>query len=557
MYSLGIDFGSLSGRAMLVDVKTGEEIISGVLDYSHGVMDDTLPCGKKLGVDWALQHPQDYLDVLQQVVPKIMQESGIKPDEVIGIGIDFTGCTVLPVLEDGTPLCFLPEYEEEPHAYVKLWKHHAAQDKANKLNKIAYERNETWIDRYGGKISSEWLFPKIWQILEEAPEIYEKMDYFIEAADWVVWQLCNNQRRNICLTGYKAIWNEKEGYPSNDFFAALDPRLENVVDEKLTRDIYAMGECAGGLTKKMADVMGLKEGTAVAVANSDAHVNVPAVTISDKGKMLAIMGTSTCHVLLGEKEKNVPGICGCVENGSIPGFLAYEGGQSCVGDHFAWFVDNCVPQEYFEQARREGMSIHPYMQKLASGLAAGESGLIALDWWNGNRSILVDADLTGLLLGMTLQTKPEEIYRALVEATAFGTRTIIENFRNHGVEVNEYYAAGGIAEKSPFIMQLYADIIKLPIHIAGSPQCPALGSAIFGAVAAGEEKGGWGTISEAANAMGKLKDIQYTPMEANAKVYDQIYAEYTKLHDYFGRGENNVMKRMKEIKKLQTKTNIQ
>lgn len=549
MYSLGIDFGSLSGRAILVDVETGEEIVSGVLDYPHGVMDDMLPCGKKLGVDWSLQHPQDYLDVLLKVVPDIMNKSGINPEEVIGIGIDFTGCTVLPVLKDGTPLCFLPEYEEEPNAYVKLWKHHAAQDKANKLNEIAHQRGEKWIDRYGGKISSEWLFPKIWQILEESPGIYEKMDYFIEAADWVVWQLCGNQRRNSCLAGYKAIWSEKEGYPSNEFFAALDPRLEHVVDDKLSRDIYSLGECAGGLTSEMANAMGLKEGISVAVANADAHVSVPAVTISDKGKMLGIMGTSTCHMLLGDTEEKVPGICGYANDGIIPGFLGYEGGQSCVGDHFAWLVDNYIPQKYFDQAKQEGISIHQYLQKLGAELEAGESGLVALDWWNGNRSILVDVDLTGMILGMTLQTKPEEVYRALVEATAFGTRTIIENFRNHGVEVDEYYAAGGIAEKSPFIMQIYADIIKLPIRISGSPQCPALGAAMFGSVAAGKAEGGWDTITQAASAMGKLKDIIYNPIEGNAKVYDQIFAEYSKLHDYFGRGENSVMKVMKEIKK--------
>jgi L-ribulokinase len=549
MYSLGIDFGSLSGRAILVNVETGEEVITGALDYPHKVMDERLPSGKKLEVDWALQHPRDYLDVLFIVVPDIVKKSGIKPEEIIGIGIDFTGCTVMPVLKDGTPLCFLKEYENEPHAYIKLWKHHASQDKANKLNEIARQRGEKWLNRYGGKISSEWLFPKIWQLLDEAPEIYDKMDYFIEAGDWVVWQLCNKQRRNSCFAGYKAIWDETEGYPTNDFFKSLDPRLEHVVDEKLRRDIYPLGHCAGKLSAEMAEKMGLNEGTPVAVANADAHVSVPAVTISDKGKMLAIMGTSTCHMLLGDKRVDIPGICGYSKDGILPGFFGYEGGQSCVGDHFAWFVKSCVPQSYHDRSKEEGCDVYQYLEKLGSQLTVGESGLLALDWWNGNRTILVDVDLSGMILGMNLQTKPEEIYRALVEATAFGTRIIIENFRKYGIEVNEFYAAGGIAEKSPFVMQIYADIIKLPVKIAGSPQSPALGAAIFGSVAAGRKNGGWDTIQQAAQAMGKVKEAAYEPIKENSKVYDSIFAEYEKLHDYFGRGENNVMKVLKNVKK--------
>lgn len=548
MYTLGIDFGTLSGRAILVDVERGEEVASGMLEYAHGVMDEQLPSGKPLGVDWALQHPQDYLDVFTKLVPQVVRDSGISKDEIVGIGIDFTGCTPLPVLADGTPLCFLPEYVDEPNAYVKLWKHHAAQDKANRLNEVAEARGEKWLQRYGGKISSEWLFPKLWQILDESPEIYERMDYFLESADWVVWQLTGNQRRNACLAGYKAIWSEAEGYPSPEFFEALDPRLKNVVKEKLREDIYRQGDKAGGLTAQMAEAMGLNEGTAVAIANADAHASVPAVTIDSKGKMLAIIGTSTCHMLLSDKEALVPGICGYVVDGIIPGYLGYEAGQSCVGDHFNWIVDTIVPPEYFAAAKERGVNIHQYLQELAGKQAVGESGLLALDWWNGNRSVLVDADLTGMILGLDLRTKPEEIYRAVVEATAFGTRMIIENFRKHGIAVDEFYAAGGIAEKSPFIMQIYADVIKLPIRLSGSAQGPALGAAIFGAVAAGRAQGGWDTIAEASQAMGKVKDEFYTPIAENSALYDALYSEYATLHDYFGRGENDVMKRLKALK---------
>lgn len=554
-YSIGVDFGTLSGRALLVNVETGEELASATLDYAHGVMDTTLPCGKKLPPNWALEHPQDYLDVFKVTIPEVLKKADISPKDVIGIGIDFTACTMLPIKADGTPLCFMDKYKEEPHAYIKLWKHHAAQDKANKLNEVAQEMNQEWLSRYGGKISSEWMFPKIWQILDEAPEIYAEADYFIEAADWVIWQLTGVQTRNSCTAGYKAIWHKQQGYPDKSFFKALDKRLENVVDDKLNCPITPLGSKAGEITEWASKLTGLEIGTAVAVANVDAHVTVPAVKIDGPGKMLAIMGTSTCHILLGEKEVTVPGMCGVVEDGVYPGFYGYEAGQSCVGDHFAWFVENCVSKEYHEEAKAKGMNIHEYLTEKAKVLKPGESGLLALDWWNGNRSVLVDVDLTGMILGMTLQTKAEEIYRALIEATAFGTRKIIETFRENGVPVNEFIASGGISQKNPMAMQIYADIIKLPIKIGGTSQGPALGSAIFGAVAAGKEAGGYMDVFEAAKVMGKLKDEVYYPIEENTKIYDALYQEYSILHDYFGRGENNVMKRLKNIKIEQSKNN--
>lgn len=552
-YSIGVDFGTLSGRALLVNVENGEELATAVYDYPHAVMDEVLPSGRQLAPDWALQHPQDYLDVFSHTIPAVLKEAGIQAEDVIGVGIDFTACTLLPVKADGTPLCFLDKYKDEPHAYVKLWKHHAAQDKANKLNEIAKQTNQKWLARYGGKISSEWAFPKIWQTLEEAPKVYEEADFFLEAADWVIWQLTGVQTRNSCTAGYKAIWHKQEGYPGKDFFKALDPRMENVVEDKLNCPISPLGEKAGTINESAAKLTGLKLGTAVAVANVDAHVTVPAVKIDGPGKMLAIMGTSTCHILLGKEEHTVPGMCGVVEDGVYPGFFGYEAGQSCVGDHFAWFVDNCVSSEYLEAARAEGLNIHEYLTKKAEKLKVGQSGLVALDWWNGNRSVLVDVDLTGMLLGMTLQTKPEEIYRALIEATAYGTRKIIETFRANGVPVEEFYASGGISLKNPMAMQIYADIIKVPIKIGGTSQGPALGSAIFGAVAAGSKQGGYDDVFKAARIMGKLRDTVYMPNSENSKIYDKLYSEYSILHDYFGRGANDVMKRLKEIKKQQSK----
>lgn len=548
-FTIGVDYGTQSGRTVLVDIETGEELAIAVKIYPHGVMDEYLPDGTtKLAQDFALQHPQDYLDVLSETIPAVIKASKVKAEDVIGIGIDFTACTMLPTLKDGTPLCFLENYKTNPHSYVKLWKHHAAQDEANKLNKIAEERGEDFLKRYGGKISSEWLVPKVWQILNEAPEVYKTADKFMEATDWVIMQLCGEEKRNSCTAGYKAIWHKQSGYPSKEFFKALDPALENLIEEKLSTDIYPIGAKAGEITEKASKLTGLLPGTAVAVANVDAHVAVPAVGITDEAKLLMIMGTSTCHILLGTEEKLVPGMCGVVEDGVIPGYKGYEAGQSCVGDHFEWFVENCVPAVYVKEAADRKLNIHELLTEKASKLKVGESGLLALDWWNGNRSVLVDVDLTGMILGCTLLTKPEEMYRALIEATAYGTRMIVETFRENGVPVKELYAAGGIAEKNRLMMQIYSDVTNMEIRIAASPQAPALGSAMFGALAAGSEKGGYSTIVDAAKHMAKVKEEFYSPIPDNVEIYNKLYKEYKILHDYFGRGENNIMKRLKKIK---------
>jgi L-ribulokinase len=544
-YSIGLDFGTLSGRAVLVNLETGQEAATSVLEYPHAVMDSSLPCGKKLDVDWALQHPQDYLDVIKSTIPDVLKQANVSADDVVGVGIDFTACTVLPTYSDGTPLCFIDKYKSEPHSYVKLWKHHAAQKYADRLNEIASERGEEFLKLYGGKISSEWLVPKVWQIAEEAPEIYDEMDRFIEAADWIVWQLTGNETRNSCTAGYKALWHKQKGFPSNEFFKALHPKLENLVEEKLSRNILPLGSKAGEINEYAASLTGLKAGTPVAVGNVDAHVAVPAVGITDEGKMLMIMGTSTCHMLLGRDEKIVPGMCGVVEDGIMPGYMGYEAGQSCVGDHFDWFVKNCVPESYMREAESLNINIHKLLREKAKKFAPGESGLVALDWWNGNRSVLVDADLSGIIAGMTLLTKPEEIYRALIEATAYGTRIIIETFNKHGLKIDELFACGGIAQKDELMMQIYADVTNRTIKISASKQTPALGSAMFGAVVGGYFR----DLKSAAKVMAKLGSRVYTPIAENVKIYNRLYREYEILHDYFGRGENNLLKRLKEIRK--------
>ena len=551
-YTLGIDFGTLSARALLVEVETGKELASSVYDYSNGVIDEVLPTsGAKLPPDWALQDPKDYLTALETTVPAVLREARVSADDVIGLGIDFTACTMLPTDAAGNPLCFDPKWEDNPHAWVKLWKHHAAQPEANRINETAQKMGEAFLARYGGKISSEWFFAKALQILDEAPEVYAAADRLMEATDWVNLQLTGVETRNACTAGYKAMWEKAGGFPSKAYFKALAPGFENVVDEKMCRDIMPMGQKAGELTQAMAAKMGLKPGTAVAVANVDAHVAVPAATVTKEGTMVAIMGTSTCHMVLGNEPKIVEGMCGYVEDGILPGFFGFEAGQSCVGDHFAWFIENCLPASYSHSAKAHGISIHEYLSNKASALKPGQSGLLALDWWNGNRSILVDVDLTGMILGMNLNTKPEEIYRALIEATAYGANIIIDAFDSNGVAVNEIVACGGLPEKNEMLMQIYADVTNREWKIAQSAQTCALGSAMWGAVAAGKANGGYDLIEDAAAKMARIKDKTYKPIAANHAIYAKLFAEYKRLHDYFGRGENDVMKRLKKIKEEQ------
>jgi L-ribulokinase len=548
-YAIGVDFGTESGRAVLVEVATGREIATAIHPYSHGVIDESLPeGGAQLDPDWALQDPEDYIRVFQNAIPEVMKQSGIAAQDVIGIGIDFTACTMLPVKSDGRPLSTLPEFRAQPHAWVKLWKHHAAQPEADRINGIAREMHEPWLERYGGKISSEWFFSKALQILDEAPAIYASADRLIEAADWVVWQLTGIETRNSCTAGYKAIWSKRDGFPSKEYFAALHPRLATVIEDKMSTDIRPVGQKAGGLSAAAAAWTGLKPGTAVAIANVDAHVAVPAATVTQPGRMVMIIGTSTCDMVLGTEEHMVPGMCGYVEDGIIPGFFGYEAGQSCVGDHFAWFVKNCVPGSYEAEAQERGIDPHSLLEEKAARLRVGESGLLALDWWNGNRSVLVDVDLTGLLIGATLATRPEEIYRALIEATAYGTRVIVETFQQNGVPIHELVACGGLPEKNKLLMQIYADVTGLPIQLSASSQTPALGSAMFGAVAAGKAAGGYDSIFEATRYMARLKNEVYKPIPENQETYGRLYAEYVRLHDYFGRGENDVMKHLKKIK---------
>ncbi|MBM7389136.1 L-ribulokinase [Clavibacter michiganensis] len=543
-YVIGVDYGTLSGRAVVVRVSDGVELGSGVLDYPHAVMDDTLAAtGAQLPPEWALQVPSDYVDVLKQAVPAAIREAGIDPARVIGIGTDFTACTMVPTLADGTPLNEVEGYADRPHAYVKLWKHHAAQSHADRINALAEERGEEWLARYGGLISSEWEFAKGLQLLEEDPELYGLMEHWVEAADWIVWQLTGSYVRNACTAGYKGILQDGE-YPTREFLGALNPDFASFAEDKVAHEIGQLGSAAGTLSAEAAAWTGLPEGIAVAVGNVDAHVTAPVARAVEPGQMVAIMGTSTCHVMNSDVLTEVPGMCGVVDGGIVSGLYGYEAGQSGVGDIFAWYVKNQVPARYAEEAAAAGKSVHQHLTDLAADQPVGGHGLVALDWHSGNRSVLVDHELSGLVVGTTLTTRTEEIYRALLEATAFGTRKIVETFAASGVPVTEFIVAGGLL-KNAFLMQAYSDILRLPISVITSEQGPALGSAIHAAVAAGA----YPDVRVAGDAMGKVERGRYQPSEERALAYDRLYEEYSTLHDYFGRGSNDVMKRLKSLKR--------
>lgn len=538
-YVIGIDYGTLSGRAVLADAEEGRVVASKEYMYPHAVMDDILPWGEKLPSGWALQHPQDYLDVITHTVPDIIK--GVDPENIAAIGLDCTSATVLPVNEEGLPLCFTKEHERDKYSYIFMWKHHGATAQAEKMTRAA--EGTDILDNYGGIVNSEWMLPKLLQICQEAPETYDAMAHYVEMVDWLVWNLSGEHTRSAGCLGYKALFTGK--YPHEDYFASLDPKFRNVVAEKLRGRYLPLGSPAGKLSPEWAEKLGLSTNTVIAAGNIDAHVCLPAVGIDGPGKLLAIIGTSTCHIVLSDKVLPVKGMSGVVMGGVIPGYAAYEAGQSCVGDSFAWFENHAVPQYIKTEAQRNGISTQTYLTSLAEKLRPGESGLLALDWFNGNRSVLADADLTGLILGLDLHTRPEEIYRALIESTAYGARVILDRYRESGVEINEFWASGGISQKNPLVLQIYADVLEMPVYVTDAPEGPALGSAIYAAAAAGL----WESIPEAARHMGGKVGKIYYPKEENIRVYRELYAEYKKLHDYFGTGENPVMKTLLKLKK--------
>ncbi|MDP9806609.1 L-ribulokinase [Trueperella bonasi] len=543
-YLIGVDFGTLSGRAVVVRASDGVQVGTAVTEYKYAVMDRTLDAGdgQKLPPEFALQNPSDYVDVLGEAIPNAIKDAGIDRDDIVGVGIDATSATVFVTDEDGKPLSEYDEFKNEPHAYVKLWKHHGGQDQADRIIALAEERGEPWLERYGGILSSEMLFPKVLETFEKAPHVYEKAAHFVNLVDWVTWKLTGELSFAASDSGYKRMLTDGE-YPSVEFNEALAPGFGDVFEKKMNAPIKQLGEKVGTVTEEMAELTGLPAGVAVAAGNIDAHVVVAGANAVKPGQMTAIIGTSGCYVINSEEYHAVPGVFGNVEGGAVPKLWGIEGGQTAVGDVFAWFECNSVPEAYEQAAREEGKSILDYLMDKAFEQEIGEHGLVALDWLNGNRSILSDARLSGGIIGLTLQTTPDEIYRALMEATVFGIRVIVENFEEHGVPVTDIVAAGGLLKNRHF-MQLLADITRKPVSVSEAEQTGALGSAIFASVAAGV----YDDVYEAAEKMAQVKENAYVPNEEAAAKYDELFAIYKQLHDYFGREETGIMYKLKDIR---------
>ena len=537
-YAIGVDFGTASARALLLDLAGGEELAVSVASYPHGVIDDALPeTDERLPPDWALQDPDDWELALERTVAAVVSESGVAPAAISGLGIDFTSCTVLPVAKDGAPMCKLPRWRARRNAWPKLWKHHAAQPVADRLTDVALERDEEFIDRYGGRISSEWYFPKLIELWLEDRELYAAAYGFIEATDWLVWHLTGLERRQRCTAGYKALWSPETGLPPAAYFEAAYPGFSRP-GEKLGDSFLPLGTRAGTLRPELAERLGLEATTPVAVGNVDSFASVPGAGVSTPGTFVSVIGTSICDMVVDPDEIRLPGITGVVRDGILPGRYGYEAGQVAVGDMLAWFVRNIAPPG----------STHASLERAAAALRPGETGLVALDWWNGNRTILADADLTGVLCGLTLQSTPEHIYRALLESIAFGNRRIVENFSEHGIELTEIVACGGVAKSSPLLMQLFADISGLEVRVPKSNEVPARGAALFAAVAGGA----FADIDAAVATTEPETGRAYRPDPSVRPTYDRVYGVYRGLHDLLGRSQVGLLHDLKRIR-LQAK----
>lgn len=539
--ALGIDFGTLSARAVVVDVATGRELGTATQQYAKGVISERLPgTDVSLPPGFALQDPLDYLNALYAIVPGALAEAGVDPEQVIGIGVAFTSSTILPVLKDGSPLAAHPNYREEPYAWVQLWKHLRAQEEADRMTEAALETRALSLAGYGGRISAQWFLPKAWHMLREAPAVYEAADRIMEAGDWIVWQLTGCEVRSKSLAGYKALWSPDTGYPSEDFLGRLDPKLERVVADKMESPLVSVGSVAGTLSEPMASKLGLRPGIPVAAAAIDAHAAVLGAGVAEPNQGVLVMGTSICHMVLAERFEQVEGVFGVVDGGIVPGLYAYESGQPALGDLLDWFVTHHAPFEYAREAERQGVSLYSFLEAKATQLEGG-SGLLALDWWNGNRSILDDARLSGLMLGYTLDTRPEHVYLALMEALALGTRVILDSYAEQDIQLERLVACGGVPHQSRLLMQVFADVTGCTIQVAPSQQATALGAAIYGAVAAGAERGGHRTVQEAVRAMTGEAQVEYVPDPARQAHYDKLYRYYIQLHDYFGREAKDLM----------------
>ena len=534
VYTIGIDFGTESGRVLLLEAATGEELGTRVVGYERGVIDRVVPdTDEALPPDWALQDPVDWVAVLEKGIPAVLVDTDIPPERVVGIGIDFTSCTVLPVTATGVPLCTLGAWRARRHAWPKLWKHHAAQHVADRLTAVALERGERFLSRYGGRISSEWYFPKLIEIWLEDREVYEATGAFVEAADWIVWYLTGRGIRQSCAAGYKAMWSADDGLPSVEYFEAAFPGF-NSPSDKLGTVFAPLGTRAGTVRAELAERLGLSSSVAVAVGNVDSFVSVAGAGVQSPATFVSVVGTSICDMVVHPDEVCMPGITGVVRDGILPGLYGYEAGQAAVGDMLAWFVDTIAWRErgYDE------------LEAAAASITPGSSGLVALDWWNGNRSILADADLPGVILGLTLHSSAEQIYRALLESIAFGNRRIIDNFEEHGIRLEEIVACGGIAVRSPLLMQLFADTSGRTVRVPVSSEIPARGAALFGAVAAGV----FGDIRDAITATRPPAGRSYVPNAETRATYERLYQIYRRFYGLLGYTHADLLHDLKQIR---------
>ncbi len=553
-FSLGIDYGTNSVRALIVNTATGEEVGSAVFNYPSGV--DGIIIDKR-DPHLARQNPQDYIDGLIFTVKKAIKQAkkqkNFSPDKIVGIGIDTTGSTPMPVDETGTPLALKKEFKDNPNAMAWLWKDHTSKEEAEEITAAAHKSKPDYTKFCGGTYSPEWFFAKILHLARVDKKVFNAAASFVEHCDWLpallVGNTCpKNLKRSACAAGHKAMFSKEawNGLPPQKFFSKIDKRFDGII-EKLYSDVYCATEKVGGLSKFWAKKLGMKENTAVAVGAIDAHLGAVGSGIKP-GLLVKILGTSTCDMMVfPQKEKLplIPGISGIAEQSIIPKHYGLEAGQAAVGDIFNWIVRELVPADV---AKKAGKNIHGYLIKQGLKMKPGESGLLALDWNNGNRNILADQNLTGLVLGLTIGTSVAEIYRAYIEATAFGARVITEQMAKYGVKAKSVVTAGGLAEKNPMLMQIYADVLQIPMKISRSAQTCALGSAMCGAVVGGAHK----NLTSAQKAMGGLKDIVYKPKAANVKIYNKLFALYKKLHDGFGtpKFKANYFDVMKELLKL-------
>jgi L-ribulokinase len=530
--ALGLDFGTESVRALLVDLK-GKEQASAIVDYAHGQITERLPTsGELLPPDFALQHPLDWTHAASAAVRAALSMGEIDPATVLSIGVDFTSCTMLPTLADGTPLCVDPRWAREKFAWPKLWKHHGAKSQTDRINAVARERKEPWLDRYGGTIGLEWFFPKILETLENAPAVYDATAIWLEAGDWLVWQLVGGDAsqlpRSTCQAGYKALWHSRDGFPTPEFFRAVRPRLANVVNEKMPGRFLAPGQQAGRLTATMAERCGLPASIPVSAAIIDAHAGVPGAGAAEAGTLVMVLGTSSCHMLNARIERPVAGVAGIVEGGILPGYFGYETGQAAVGDAFDWFR-RLVNEPNFDRLTRAALELPP-----------GADGVVCVDWFNGCRTPLMDGSLTGAFGGLTLNHTSAHLYRALMEASAFGLKWIVDLLRKSGVPVERFVATGGLPHHNPLLVQIYADVLGEPIGVHPSKHGPALGAAILGVLAAGPAAGGFSDSSQAIAAMAQphTGDDEramhvVSPNPQATEIYRAIYSKYFSLASAF------------------------